>query len=163
MGRGGAFREGGGRAATFEVQTVPGVVQRAPLVALLRLPNSAGLPWFPRIRGRLQALRESHVFKFLWVRNFIELQSATKGRRAPASCRRREAPAAGGTRGIPAFSRVHQVFLSCSFPSSGGDGGGGDRLRPSVRRGPEMGGGECLYFFTHELAALDRFPPLCFL
>lgn len=65
--------EGGGGAATFEVETVVGPARRL---------------WSPCPAARISAdlfgrvqFRESHVFKFLRVRDLSELQSATKGRR----------------------------------------------------------------------------------
>lgn len=103
----------------------------------------APLPVSPLTFGRLQ-FRERHVFKFLWVRNLPELQSATKGRRS----RRLAAGAEPGRlpRGAraPSPPRAHRLVLSLSRPSPGSDGGGRGRLRRSVCRGPEMGGGECV-------------------
>lgn len=78
VGWGGAFA---GRAATalrlLKSEQLP--VLRAASGRPARLPES------PRTLGRLQELRESHVFKFLWARNLPELQSSTKGRRTRAS------------------------------------------------------------------------------
>lgn len=129
--------EGGGGAATFEVETVVGPARRL---------------WSPCPAARISAdlfgrvqFRESHVFKFLRVRDLSELQSATKGRRT----RRLAAGAEPGRlpRGAraPSPPRAHRLVLSLSRPSPGSDGGGRGRLRRSVCRGPEMGGGECFY------------------
>lgn len=73
----------------------------------------APLPVSPLTFGRLQ-FRERHVFKFWWVRNLPELQSATKGRRS----RRLAAGAEPGRlpRGAraPSPPRAHRLVLSLS-------------------------------------------------
>lgn len=72
----------------------------------------ARLPVSLRTLGRLQEFRESHVFKFLWVRNLPELQIATKGRRTRRLAGRSEARAAAETRARPPPLRAPTDSLS---------------------------------------------------
>lgn len=112
LGRGHSGEGGGCGVATFEVQTVARLVRRA---ASSPPSTSRALSGCPEPRGCFQELRGSHVFRFSWVRNFSELQRATKGKRTrePRSLSRGRAPGPDA-RGTPRPS-VHSPRLSLSL------------------------------------------------
>lgn len=104
-----------------------------------RLPRSVRSP------RRFRKFGESHVFKFLWFETLPKFQQLrNKGRDSvPRRLAAGERPGHLARRARHCRLSAHPPPLSPS--NSGRDGGGGGRLRPGVRRGPAMGGGECLF------------------
>lgn len=89
LGRGHSGEGGGRGAATFEVLTVAGRVRRT--ASRLRSASRA-LPGPPGPRGRFRELRGSHVFRYLWVRNFPNCRAQQKEREPRRQGQARAAP-----------------------------------------------------------------------
>lgn len=140
VGGGGACREGGGLAATFEVETALG----SGAARLLRSPSPP--PAFSPVPAAFSGVWRQPRLQVLVVRNFAEVSTTSQQREkdnVPRSLAAGERPGHLARRARHCRLSVHPPPLSPS--SSGRDGGGGGRLRPGVRRGPAMGGGECLF------------------